>query len=191
MIQQVMLTEIEREGILYQSDVYFDTQMTLMKWISLIILAILCIVMATFFIAYGIFSFFSIFSIKTFQSAILLLVSDILLILLIGLPAKYLFAATKQLYLGRTSLHGPGILYITKKGMHFIDKDSHESSYFGEFRIITSQSTSNYKSTIQVDTATGRVRIRGVDNLEEFSLLVEQQKTRIMIENMAKKSFKL
>jgi len=189
MIQQMMLTEIEREGILYQSDVYFDTQITLMKWISIIILSSLCIAITAFIVAYGIFSFFSIFSIKTFQSGVLLLISDILLLLVAGLPAKYLFAATKQLYLERTSLHGNGMLYVTKKGIHLVDKDSHESSYFGEFRIITSQATTNYKSIIQVNTATGRVRIQGVDNLEEFSLLIEQQKTRIILENMAKKSF--
>ena len=176
MIQDIVMTQIEREGIVYQSRANFFTPSKTYKLVITIILIPLIGI-------FGLLVLLTIFSSNSDNPNLLIyffqtIGSKIFGIAIFGIPLYLIVKFLISTYSNNSEVIGPGMIYLTSQNVHFVDKNSYEYTPIHYFKIYNLFRTPNGSTFMSAKTGKGNVKAGEMDNIEEFRLLLSQQINR-------------
>ena len=179
MIQNIIMTQIEREGIIYQSRASFFTPT---KFYKFFVTIVLIPHLGFFFILFWVFVFGKVSGEGGREMSFLeSLGTRIMGILFFGVPAYLMTKFLIGTYSNNSEVIGPGMIYLTSQNVHFVDKNSYEYTPIHYFKIYNLFRTPNGSTFMSAKTGKGNVKAGEMDNIEEFRLLLSQQINRSQV----------
>jgi hypothetical protein len=96
-------------------------------------------------------------------------------IVFFGVPLFLMIKAVLSVYSNNSEVNGAGMVYLTSQNVHFVDKNSYEYTPIQYFQVGALFIKPGGKAYMSAKTGKGNVKVGGMDNIEDFRLLLAQK----------------